>query len=381
MTALGVGGHDGDLRRRGRDDVRAGRRQPAGQLQRDGRRARRASPSRRARRARSPRRSTAARPGRAATCRRRTTSSTSRSRRRPTGSRWTTPAACSAPATAAPPGARSTSGRPRGRRRSTRRAPTTAVIARPDGPAPLHGLRRHVQHGHRLGEQVRSSPTSTPRAPTLVAYGSQDVWRSTDQGKTWSAVRKPGKYKKNKNGKQVNSKGVRSVDFLSANSGVRPRHRRTAVPHEQRREVVDGAPGDGQQHRLRHGVQLGGQGLPDRRPLRVHDGRVPAADDRLREDLDAGVRRLLADQSAGRRGRRRRNRLPPRRLVELPVHQVRRPHRRGLDADDHDEDEEVQEAAEDEHHRHRQAQSRRRAPTRSRSATSSRARRRGPRRP
>jgi photosystem II stability/assembly factor-like uncharacterized protein len=52
----------------------------------------------------------------------------------------------------------------------------------------------------------------------ILAYGFQDVWRSTDSGRSWTAVRKPGRYVV-RNGRRVNRKGIRHLDFVSANSG------------------------------------------------------------------------------------------------------------------------------------------------------------------
>jgi photosystem II stability/assembly factor-like uncharacterized protein len=52
----------------------------------------------------------------------------------------------------------------------------------------------------------------------IVAYGAQDVIRSTDAGKTWKAVKKPGKYIK-KGKKRVNRLGIRRVDFVDASHG------------------------------------------------------------------------------------------------------------------------------------------------------------------
>ncbi len=97
-------------------------------------------------------------------------------------------------------------------------SPTIAIIAGPKG------LRRSTDSGDTFatvtGSVSRSVLSDIDGAgTTLVAYGPQDVWRSTDQGKTWTTVRKPGTYKKNRNGKRVNSKSLRTVDFLSANSG------------------------------------------------------------------------------------------------------------------------------------------------------------------
>jgi photosystem II stability/assembly factor-like uncharacterized protein len=56
---------------------------------------------------------------------------------------------------------------------------------------------------------------------TIVAYGTQDIIRSGDAGKTWSTVRKPGKYiKKSRRSKVlVNRLGLRRVDFVDAAHG------------------------------------------------------------------------------------------------------------------------------------------------------------------
>jgi hypothetical protein len=52
----------------------------------------------------------------------------------------------------------------------------------------------------------------------VFAYGAQDVIRSADGGKTWTVVKKPGKYVK-RSKKLVNRLGVRNVDFTDANNG------------------------------------------------------------------------------------------------------------------------------------------------------------------
>jgi photosystem II stability/assembly factor-like uncharacterized protein len=52
----------------------------------------------------------------------------------------------------------------------------------------------------------------------IIAYGDQDLIRSLDNGKTWKAIKKPGKYVKR--GKRlVNRLGVRNVDFVDADHG------------------------------------------------------------------------------------------------------------------------------------------------------------------
>lgn len=86
------------------------------------------------------------------------------------------------------------------------------------------GVRRSVDSGDTFsavkGSINKSQLTDVDAAGSaLFAFGSQDVWRSTDKGKTWTTVLKPGKYKKAKNGKKVNRKVVRHVDFVSANNG------------------------------------------------------------------------------------------------------------------------------------------------------------------
>ena len=96
-------------------------------------------------------------------------------------------------------------------------SPTIAVIAGPKG------LRRSVDAGDTFSTVTGSVSKSVlgdidSAGSALVAFGPQDVWRSTDKGKTWTAVRKPGKYV-TRNGKKVNSKGVQHVDFVSANAG------------------------------------------------------------------------------------------------------------------------------------------------------------------
>ncbi|HMS61126.1 MAG TPA: hypothetical protein PKD63_02525 [Solirubrobacteraceae bacterium] len=86
------------------------------------------------------------------------------------------------------------------------------------------GVRRSVDAGDTFtavkGSISRSQLTDVDAAGSaLFAFGSQDVWRSTDKGRTWTTVRKPGKYKKAKNGKQVNRRVVRHADFVSAKNG------------------------------------------------------------------------------------------------------------------------------------------------------------------
>jgi photosystem II stability/assembly factor-like uncharacterized protein len=52
----------------------------------------------------------------------------------------------------------------------------------------------------------------------VVAYGQQDLIRSADDGRTWSALKKPGKYVR-RGKKLVNRLGIRRVDFTDAGNG------------------------------------------------------------------------------------------------------------------------------------------------------------------
>ena len=93
----------------------------------------------------------------------------------------------------------------------------TAIIVGPKG------LRRSTDAGDTFSAVTGSVSKSVlddidGAGSALVAFGPKDVWRSTDKGKTWAAVRKPGKYV-TKNGKKVNTKGVRHVDFVNATNG------------------------------------------------------------------------------------------------------------------------------------------------------------------
>jgi photosystem II stability/assembly factor-like uncharacterized protein len=86
------------------------------------------------------------------------------------------------------------------------------------------GLRRSVDAGESFsavsGAVNSSSLSGIDRAgSTLFAYGFRDVWRSTDKGRTWKAVRKPGKATRQRNGRLVNTKRVARVDFVSASTG------------------------------------------------------------------------------------------------------------------------------------------------------------------
>jgi photosystem II stability/assembly factor-like uncharacterized protein len=96
--------------------------------------------------------------------------------------------------------------------------PTTVMVIGPTG------VRRSVDGGGSFdavkGDAVaHTSLQRVDRAGSaIVAYGAQDVIRSTDAGKTWKAIKKPGKYIK-KGKKRVNRLGVRRVDFVDATHG------------------------------------------------------------------------------------------------------------------------------------------------------------------
>jgi photosystem II stability/assembly factor-like uncharacterized protein len=101
-------------------------------------------------------------------------------------------------------------------------APSASVVM-VIGPT---GVRRSVDSGGSFdavrGDAVaRTALDGVDRAgDAVVAWGSQDVIVSRDDGKTWARVLKPGKYKKVKGKKaKVNRLGVRSVDFVDAKRG------------------------------------------------------------------------------------------------------------------------------------------------------------------
>jgi photosystem II stability/assembly factor-like uncharacterized protein len=106
-------------------------------------------------------------------------------------------------------------------------APANAIFA-PDANTVLtiggRGVRRSTDGGDSFS-QVSGKPVvkvpldNVDRAGSaIVAWGSQDVIMSTDKGKTWRAVTKPGKYKKFGR-KRVNRLSVNVVDFVSAKAG------------------------------------------------------------------------------------------------------------------------------------------------------------------
>jgi photosystem II stability/assembly factor-like uncharacterized protein len=103
-------------------------------------------------------------------------------------------------------------------------APSASVVM-VVGPT---GIRRSVDSGGSFsavhGSAVGSTQLSgVDRAGTAaVVWGSQDVARTVDNGKTWTTVLKPGKYKTvrvGKHKKKVNRLSVRNVDFVDANNG------------------------------------------------------------------------------------------------------------------------------------------------------------------
>jgi photosystem II stability/assembly factor-like uncharacterized protein len=86
------------------------------------------------------------------------------------------------------------------------------------------GVRRSTDRGGSF-EAVKGKPVSRAQlaevdagGPAIYAYGSQDVVRSIDAGKTWTEIRKPGKYLK-KGKRLVNRLGIRNLDFTDARNG------------------------------------------------------------------------------------------------------------------------------------------------------------------
>ena len=246
-----------------------------------------ASPSPPATTARSPRPSTAAGPGRAATSRRPRTSATSRSRPAPTASRSTAPAACSAPATAARPGARSTSARRRPRPRCSRleddgaASPARAACAARPTPA-----RRSTPCAVR--STSRRSRGSTAPGGAIIACGFGDIWRSLDGGRTWKAVHKPGTLDQAAQ-RQEGQPALRRQGRLRHGEHRLGARRGPPLPHRQRRQEVGAAQRRRYVERLRHGVQLGQEGVP--------------GDPALRRRLRAGYL-LRTERRRRRRGRR-----------------------------------------------------------------------------
>jgi photosystem II stability/assembly factor-like uncharacterized protein len=90
------------------------------------------------------------------------------------------------------------------------------------------GIRRSVDsggsfsavHGAAVGSVQLSGVDRAGSA--VVVWGSQDVARSVDNGKTWTTILKPGTYKTVRVGrhkKRVNRLSVRNVDFVDAKNG------------------------------------------------------------------------------------------------------------------------------------------------------------------
>jgi photosystem II stability/assembly factor-like uncharacterized protein len=86
------------------------------------------------------------------------------------------------------------------------------------------GIRRSTDDGGSFeavkGKAVsRTVLSGVDRAGSaIVAYGPQDLIRSVDNGRTWTALKKPGRYVK-RGRKLVNRLGIRSADFTDANNG------------------------------------------------------------------------------------------------------------------------------------------------------------------
>jgi photosystem II stability/assembly factor-like uncharacterized protein len=96
--------------------------------------------------------------------------------------------------------------------------PETVMVIGPTG------VRRSIDGGGSF-EAVKGKPVSQAKlvevdagGSAIFAYGAQDVVRSGDGGKTWTAIRKPGKYVK-KGKTLVNRLGVQNVDFIDASNG------------------------------------------------------------------------------------------------------------------------------------------------------------------
>jgi photosystem II stability/assembly factor-like uncharacterized protein len=95
--------------------------------------------------------------------------------------------------------------------------PTTVMVIGPTG------IRRSTDSGGSFeavhGTVSRLSLDEVDRAGSaIIAYGFQDLVRSTDNGKTWTSLRKPGKYVK-RGKKRINNLGIRSADFVDATHG------------------------------------------------------------------------------------------------------------------------------------------------------------------
>jgi photosystem II stability/assembly factor-like uncharacterized protein len=96
-------------------------------------------------------------------------------------------------------------------------SPAVVMVAGP------RGIRRSTDAGDSFAAirgAVNDSQLSDLDAAgtAIVASGIQDIWRSADQGRTWARVRKPGRSVR-RNGRTVNLKTLRHVDFVSAKVG------------------------------------------------------------------------------------------------------------------------------------------------------------------
>jgi photosystem II stability/assembly factor-like uncharacterized protein len=85
------------------------------------------------------------------------------------------------------------------------------------------GIRRSADSGGSFaairGAVARTPLTGADRAgKAIVAYGFQNILRSTDDGTTWTSLRKPGRYVR-RGKKRVNFLGIRRADFTDANNG------------------------------------------------------------------------------------------------------------------------------------------------------------------
>lgn len=87
------------------------------------------------------------------------------------------------------------------------------------------GLRRSSDQGDEFalvaGKALKGTRLTNLDAAkgAVFAIGSSDLVRSTDAGATWTTVRKPGPYKKLKNGRTRNTTVLREVDFATPTTG------------------------------------------------------------------------------------------------------------------------------------------------------------------
>ena len=98
-------------------------------------------------------------------------------------------------------------------------APTPSIVM-VIGPT---GIRRSADRGGSFeamrGPVARLPLNEVDRAGgAIIAYGFQDLVRSTDNGKTWTVLRKPGRYVK-RGKRTVNNLGIRTADFIDATHG------------------------------------------------------------------------------------------------------------------------------------------------------------------